>query len=64
MKADDPDAAENGQIKYSIEFGNNEGFFSIEESSGDITLAKLIPLLDNEILQFPLYVTARDGKAL
>ncbi|XP_068451673.1 protein dachsous-like [Clinocottus analis] len=61
VKADDLDAGENGQIKYSIEFGNDGGFFSIEESSGDITLAKIIPLLENQISQFPLFVTARDG---
>ncbi|XP_068583517.1 protocadherin Fat 4 [Cebidichthys violaceus] len=61
IKAEDPDAGENGQIKYSIDFGNNDGFFSIEENSGDVTLAKIIPLQENEILEFPLYITARDG---
>ncbi|KAM6941222.1 protocadherin Fat 4 [Lycodopsis pacificus] len=61
VKAEDPDAGENGQIKYSIDFGNNDGFFSIEENSGDVTLAKIIPLLQNQISQFPLYITARDG---
>ncbi|XP_034400280.1 protocadherin Fat 4 [Cyclopterus lumpus] len=61
VKADDPDAGENGQVKYSLDFGNNEGFFSIDENSGDITLLKIIPLLQDEISQFPLYITARDG---
>ncbi|XP_039671449.1 protocadherin Fat 4 [Perca fluviatilis] len=61
VKAEDPDADKNGQIKYSIEFGNNDGYFSIEENSGDITLAKIIPLVENKILAFPLYITARDG---
>ncbi|XP_031732532.1 fat-like cadherin-related tumor suppressor homolog [Anarrhichthys ocellatus] len=61
VKAEDPDAGENGQIKYYIDFGNNDGFFSIEENSGDVTLAKIIPLLQNEISEFPLYITARDG---
>ncbi|XP_029297871.1 cadherin EGF LAG seven-pass G-type receptor 2-like [Cottoperca gobio] len=61
VKAEDPDAGENGQITYSIDFGNNDGYFSLEENSGDITLAKIIPLVENKILQFPLYITARDG---
>ncbi|XP_074485330.1 protocadherin Fat 4 isoform X2 [Sebastes fasciatus] len=61
VKAEDPDAGENGQIEYSIDFGNNDGYFSIEENSGDISLAKTIPLVENMILKFPLYITARDG---
>ncbi|KAL7403573.1 hypothetical protein ABVT39_002455 [Epinephelus coioides] len=61
IKAEDPDAGKNGQIKYSIDFGNNDGYFSLDENSGDITLVKNIPLVDNMILEFPLYITARDG---
>ncbi|XP_032400608.1 protein dachsous [Etheostoma spectabile] len=61
VKAEDPDADQNGRIKYSLEFGNNDGYFSIEENSGDITLAKIIPLVENKMLEFPLYITARDG---
>nr|XP_033478927.1 protocadherin Fat 4 [Epinephelus lanceolatus] len=61
IKAEDPDAGKNGQIKYSIDFGNNDGYFSLDENSGDITLVKKIPLVDNMILEFPLYITARDG---
>lgn len=63
VKAEDPDADANGQIKYSIDFGNNEGYFSIEENTGNISLAKIIPLEENRILEFPLYVTARDGRS-
>lgn len=63
VKAEDPDADANGQIKYSIDFGNNDGYFSIEEDTGEITLAKTIPLLENRILEFPLYITARDGRS-
>ncbi|XP_054866126.1 cadherin-23 [Amphiprion ocellaris] len=58
--AEDPDADVNGQVKYSIDFGNNEGYFSINENTGEISLAKTIPLVENKILEFPLYVTARD----
>ncbi|XP_059189827.1 protocadherin Fat 4 [Centropristis striata] len=61
VKAEDPDADENGQIKYFIDFGNNDDYFSIGEDTGDIRLAKVIPLVENTILQFPLYITARDG---
>ncbi|XP_070684047.1 protein dachsous, partial [Pempheris klunzingeri] len=61
VEAEDPDADANGRITYSIEFGNNDGYFSIEENTGNIILAKIIPLVENQILHFPLYVTARDG---
>ncbi|XP_045903065.1 protocadherin Fat 4-like isoform X1 [Micropterus dolomieu] len=61
VKAEDPDADANGQIKYSIDFGNNDGYFSIDEDTGNITLAKTIPLVENRILEFPLYITATDG---
>lgn len=61
--AEDPDADVNGQIRYSVDFGNVAGYFSIEENTGEITLAKTIPLAENRILEFPLYVTARDGRS-
>lgn len=61
--AEDEDVGENGQIKYSIDFGNNDGYFSIQEDSGQITLAKTIPLEENKILEFSLYVRARDGRS-
>ncbi|XP_011481165.1 protocadherin Fat 4 isoform X2 [Oryzias latipes] len=60
VEANDPDADINGQIKYSIEFGNSEGYFSMDEDTGAITLAKTIPLQENKILEFPLYITATD----
>ncbi|XP_029001511.1 protein dachsous [Betta splendens] len=61
VQAEDPDAGVNGQIRYSIEFGNDNGYFSISESTGEVSLAKLIPLVENRILTFQLLVTARDG---
>ncbi|XP_063738782.1 protein dachsous [Eleginops maclovinus] len=61
VKAEDPDADKNGQIKYSIEFGNDADYFSIDENSGNIALAKTIPLEENVVLEFPLFITARDG---
>lgn len=60
--AEDQDTDDNGHIRYTIEFGNSEGYFSIDEDTGKITLAKEIPLQENKILEFPLYVTARDGR--
>ncbi|RVE76560.1 hypothetical protein OJAV_G00009860 [Oryzias javanicus] len=60
VEANDPDDDINGQIKFSIEFGNGEGYFSLDEDTGIITLAKIIPLQDNKILTFPLYITATD----
>lgn len=61
VKAEDLDADKNGQIKYSIEFGNDDGYFSIDENSGIIVLAKTIPLEENVLLEFALFITARDG---
>uniref|UniRef100_A0A4W5MPG5 Cadherin domain-containing protein n=2 Tax=Hucho hucho TaxID=62062 RepID=A0A4W5MPG5_9TELE len=61
VEAADLDAGANGQVKYSIEFGNLEGYFSIDENTGEIKLEKNIPLEENTVLQFPLYVAARDG---
>ncbi|KAM8771996.1 cadherin EGF LAG seven-pass G-type receptor 1-like [Acanthopagrus schlegelii] len=61
VEAADVDDGANGQITYSIDFGNSDGYFSIEEKTGAITLAKEIPLVEKRIWEFPLYVTARDG---
>lgn len=62
VEATDLDEGPNAEISYSIEFGNDDGFFTINENDGAITLDKTIPLVDNRILQFSLYVTAKDGK--
>ncbi|KAM8771994.1 cadherin-23-like isoform 2-T2 [Acanthopagrus schlegelii] len=61
VEAADVDDGANGQIMYSIDFGNSDGYFSIEDKTGKITLAKEIPLVENRILEFPLYITASDG---
>ncbi|XP_028253159.1 protocadherin-1-like [Parambassis ranga] len=62
--AEDPDDGVNGQIKYTIDFGNNERYFSMDENTGEISLAETIPLQENRILEFPLYITARDGGSI
>ncbi|XP_032418046.1 protocadherin Fat 4-like [Xiphophorus hellerii] len=61
VEAEDPDDGKNGEIQYSITFGNNDGYFSMDASTGEISLAKIIPLEENRVLEFPLYITARDG---
>ncbi|XP_017312969.1 protocadherin Fat 4 [Ictalurus punctatus] len=61
VEATDLDEGPNGQIRYFINFGNEEGYFGINENTGEISLNKTIPLLENKILQFFLYVTAKDG---
>lgn len=63
VEAEDADDGVNGRIKYSIDFGNKDGFFSINETTGDIALEKKIPLEENRILEFSLSVTARDGRS-
>lgn len=63
VEATDLDEGPNGQIRYFINFGNEEGYFGINENTGEISLNKTIPLLENKILQFFLYVTAKDGKS-
>ncbi|XP_028252777.1 cadherin EGF LAG seven-pass G-type receptor 2-like [Parambassis ranga] len=62
--AEDPDDGVNGQIKYTIDFGNHERYFSMDENTGEISLAETIPLQENRILEFPLYITARDGGSI
>lgn len=63
VEATDLDEGLNGEIRYFIDFGNEEGYFSINENTGEISLNKSIALLENQILQFLLFVTARDGKS-
>ncbi|TRY64470.1 hypothetical protein DNTS_017153 [Danionella cerebrum] len=61
VEAKDLDEGPNGEISYYIEFGNEKGFFAIDEKEGTVTLVNIIPLVEKEILEFALYVTARDG---
>ncbi|XP_051751356.1 protocadherin Fat 4-like isoform X3 [Ctenopharyngodon idella] len=63
VEATDLDEGPNSEISYSIEFGNEGGYFGINENDGEFTLVQTIPLVENKILQFSLYVTAKDGGA-
>lgn len=60
----DVDAAHNAEIKYSIDFGNQQNYFSIDEDSGEITLVKVIPLEAHQTQEFLLVITATDGRNL
>lgn len=62
VEAEDPDAGVNGQIKYSIDFGNQNNFFSIDENTGAIKLIKVIPLETHQTLDFLLFIKATDGR--
>ncbi|XP_043094019.1 protocadherin Fat 1-like [Puntigrus tetrazona] len=64
VEATDLDEGSNGEITYSIEFGNEKGHFEINENNGEIRLVNEIDLVDNNILEFALYVTAKDGGAI
>ena len=61
VKAEDPDEGQNGEITYSLDFGNKDGYFSINDKSGEITLKKIIPPMMDTILEFSLFIRARDG---
>ncbi|XP_048858332.1 protocadherin Fat 4 [Brienomyrus brachyistius] len=60
VTAEDPDEGPNGRVKYAIVGGNQDGYFNIDEDTGDISLSKEIPFRENEVLRFSLFVTARD----
>ena len=59
VSATDDDAGENSAITYVILHGNEQGRFSIEDSTGQISIAES---LDREIIvQYTLTVMAYDG---
>lgn len=64
VEAVDLDADINAQIKYSIDFGNQQRYFSINESTGAITLTEIIPLEAHQTEEFLLFITATDGRSL
>lgn len=60
----DKDIDNNKKIKYSINFGNEQSYFSIDENTGNITLDELIPLEDHQTEEYFLVITATDGRSL
>ncbi|XP_043399090.1 protocadherin Fat 4-like [Chelonia mydas] len=59
--AHDPDDGRNGETWFLLVSGNEEGHFELNETSGQISLKTLIPLLVNQLKNFTLWITATDG---
>lgn len=59
VKAADRDFGINNDVKYSITGGNDEGFFAIDEISGNVTLVKEIDY-EEDTRFFTLTVTAQE----
>ncbi|KAK2531739.1 Kiaa1841, partial [Columba guinea] len=61
VAADDPDDGINGEISFDLAGGNEDGFFELDTSTGQISLKTVIPLGLNELKDFVLWITAIDG---
>ncbi|OXB76137.1 UNVERIFIED_CONTAM: hypothetical protein H355_005348 [Colinus virginianus] len=61
VAADDPDDGINGEISFDLAGGNEDGYFELDKSTGQISLKAVIPLRVNESKKFVLWVTATDG---
>lgn len=62
VAADDPDDGINGEISFILAGGNEDGYFGLDTSTGQISLKRVIPLGINELKNFVLWITATDGK--
>ncbi|XP_035752879.1 protein dachsous [Egretta garzetta] len=61
VAADDPDDGINGEIRFILAGGNEDGYFELDASTGQISLRTVIPLGLNQLKNFVLWVTAVDG---
>ncbi|XP_010132124.1 PREDICTED: protocadherin Fat 4-like [Buceros rhinoceros silvestris] len=61
VAAADPDEGTNGEISFVLAGGNEDGYFQLDESTGQITLKTVIPLGVNQLKNFVLWITAIDG---
>ncbi|XP_010212718.1 PREDICTED: protocadherin Fat 4-like, partial [Tinamus guttatus] len=61
VAADDPDDGVNGEIRFILAGGNEDGHFELNTSTGQISLKTVIPLGVNELKNFVLWITATDG---
>ncbi|XP_008939523.1 PREDICTED: protocadherin Fat 4-like, partial [Merops nubicus] len=61
VAADDPDDGINGEISFILAGGNEDGYFELDTSTGQISLKTVIPLGVNQLKNFVLWVTAIDG---
>lgn len=62
VAAADPDEGINGEISFVLAGGNEDGYFELDPSTGQITLKTVIPLGVNQLKNFVLWITAIDGK--
>nr|XP_009672244.1 PREDICTED: protocadherin Fat 4-like [Struthio camelus australis] len=61
VAADDPDDGINGEIRFILAGGNEDGYFELNTSTGQISLKTVIPLGVNQLKNFVLWITATDG---
>ncbi|XP_013037677.3 protocadherin Fat 4-like isoform X2 [Anser cygnoides] len=61
VAATDPDDGINGQISFTLAGGNDDGYFDLDTSTGQISLKTVILLGVNESKDFVLWITATDG---
>ncbi|XP_030347049.1 protocadherin Fat 4-like [Strigops habroptila] len=61
VAADDPDEGINGEISFILAGGNEDGYFELDTSTGQISLKTVIPLGVNQLKNFVLWITAIDG---
>ncbi|KAM6367546.1 protocadherin Fat 4-like [Alca torda] len=61
VAADDPDDGTNGEISFILAGGNEDGYFGLDTSTGQISLKRVIPLGVNQLKNFVLWITAIDG---
>ncbi|XP_009578906.1 PREDICTED: protocadherin Fat 4-like, partial [Fulmarus glacialis] len=61
VAADDPDDGINGEISFILAGGNEDGYFELDTSTGQISLKTVIPLGVNQLKNFVLWITAIDG---
>ncbi|XP_017677245.1 PREDICTED: protocadherin Fat 4-like [Lepidothrix coronata] len=64
VAADDPDDGINGEISFILAGGNEDGYFELDTSTGQISLKTEIPLGINQLKKFVLWITATDGGAV
>lgn len=62
VAAADPDNGINGEISFILAGGNEDGYFELDTSTGQISLKRVIPLGVNQLKNFVLWITAVDGR--
>ena len=57
MVATDSDEGENGRVTYSLDHGDDGGFFHVDELTGAVTTTRRLP---GHAADYRLVITARD----